>query len=1208
MSWEMMRKKDPKKEPLKQRLIHINNREKNSDKEFSENSIYTAKYNYLTFLPKFLFEQFSKYANIFFLMISIIQQIPNVSPTSRFNTILPLLAVLGATAVKEILEDFKRHQSDDEVNNRSCMRLSENGKFESILWKQVQVGDIIRIENSEFFPSDLILLSSSEPDGLCYIETSNLDGETNLKIKQSIMETSHIMDSDTASELKGSLRTEAPNNSLYTFEGTISIKDGQVLPLGPDQVLLRGAILRNTDWIYGICVFTGHESKLMRNATAAPIKQTDLGRMTNTQILLLFLLLLVLAIASSIGSLAFNLNGSKTFLYIFPAGITSSEAWQAFGLSLLTFIILYNNLIPISLIVTMEFVKLQQALLINNDLDMYYAKHDLPAQARSSSLVEELGQIEYIFSDKTGTLTRNEMEFRKLSTCGTCFTANSKDVKSSSKAYNSSDLKYLDASSLSKYILENENGELVKQFFIALSTCHTVIPERTEPGPENTNEVPEKHIIQYQSSSPDEGALVLGAQKLGFYFHTRRPKSVYVEHGGGSHEYEILNVCEFNSTRKRMSTIVRLPDGSIKLFIKGADTVIFDRLKRNAAYPKDDTKSYLPHNPFYAETISHLDNFASEGLRTLCFAYRDLSKDEYIRWNEQYQKAATTINNRQDELDNVAEIIEKDLILLGATAIEDKLQDGVPETIDTLAKAGIKIWVLTGDRQETAINIGYSCKLLNDNMEMMIIRGENEHEVANSIKENLSQIKEIYGEDIFELPGVYNPLKPQKRNFSWKSILESFKNHVNYSDETNLDLPKPLKKRLPPMALIIEGKALTHALKPNQEHDFLQLSTMCEALICCRVSPLQKALVVKLVKHHLKSITLAIGDGANDVTMIQAAHVGVGISGHEGLQAARSSDFAISQFKYLKKLLLVHGTWSYHRLGKLILYSFYKNIALYMTQFWFTISNGFSGQTIYESWTISLYNVIFTLFPPLVIGIFDQLVSASMLEKYPNLYKLGQTKQFMNVRNFWGWVINAIYQSALLYLLVIPGACGLGPVFGSGNDASMRGLIGGHWLSGTLLYSAVLVTVLLKAALVTNYWTKWTFVAIPGSFILWIIFLPIHQEIVYELQGVIGPLFADPIFWWTIIVVPIICISRDYIWKYMKRDSFAEQYHIVQEIQKYDTADYRPQTGRFLGAIKKVRMINYSRKQRGFAFSQNEQGQADLIRKYDTTRQKPAGL
>ena len=361
----------------------------------------------------------------------------------------------------------------------------------------------------------------------------------------------------------------------------------------------------------------------------------------------------------------------------------------------------------------------------------------------------------------------------------------------------------------------------------------------------------------------------------------------------------------------------------------------------------------------------------------------------------------------------------------------------------------------------------------------------------------------------------------------------------------------------------------------------------------------------------MQAITLAIGDGANDVGMIQAAHVGVGISGHEGLQAARSSDFSIAQFKYLKKLLLVHGSWSYRRLTKLILYSFYKNITLYMTQFWFAWNNGFSGQTIYESWTISLYNVLFTVLPPFALGVFDQLISARMLERYPQLYRLGTQSEFFNVGTFWGWTFNAIFHSMLLFYLVVMSFGHEGLQLG--EPAGYAGTMTGLWYIGTTLYTAVLGTVLLKAALVTDHWTKFTWLFIPGSYVLWIIFLPIYSKYghllhIYELWGVDEPLLGSSSFWLSIIIVPIICLMRDFIWKYHKRQTIPQPYHIVQEIQKYSIPDYRPRAEKFMKAVQRVRKLQRMRRNRGYAFSQNESGQADLIRHYDTTKHKPDGI
>lgn len=1002
-------------------------------------------------------------------------------------------------------------------------------------------------------------------------------------------------------------------------------------------------MLKNTRWAYGIVVFTGHESKLMRNATSAPIKQTNVEKMTNKQIVLLFIILLILSISSAFGSLDFKLNKSSTVPYVFPDGVTVSDAWYTFGTNLLTFIILYNNLIPISLIVTMEVVKMMQSYLINSDLDIYYERNDTPAQVRTSSLVEELGQIEYIFSDKTGTLTCNEMEFKECSINGRCYAETLQDGRreADNPEDRQADFDTLrnQAKEISLDARKSLQSKMVNEFFTLLAVCHTVIPERVGDAENHADEVPKPASIVYQASSPDEGALVKGAQQMGFYFHTRRPKSVIISVNGKNQEYEVLNICEFNSTRKRMSSIVRCPDGKIKLYIKGADTVILERLKRDPTLPSDHPDSLKAFNPIVPTTLQHLEDYATEGLRTLCIAMREIDESEYKQWCTIYEKAANTVNNRGAELDAAAELIEKDLLLIGATAIEDKLQSGVPDTIHTLAEAGIKIWVLTGDRQETAINIGYSCKLLTEDMSLMIVNEESKEATKAYLEKKLRVIKTSAIKLGYQLPNNrFNPNKIKlttmqrlftRRGFrqslvDWGIVRESLADektrlltgHTEGAIQKGSNLQLQIAStgddeldaaRLDSLALVIDGKSLKWALEPELEKLFLELATLCKAVICCRVSPLQKALVTKLVKVQMGALTLAIGDGANDVSMIQAAHVGIGISGNEGLQAARSADIAIAQFRFLRKLLLVHGSWSYQRLSRLILYSFYKNICLYMTQFWFAFSNGFSGQTVYESWIISSYNVFFTVFPPLAIGIFDQFISARMLDRYPTLYKLGQEKEFFNVRNFWGWAINAIYHSALLYYLVF-NLLTEGNMI-SGMPESVDGKPSGLWFAGTFLYSAVLMTVLMKAALTVDYWTKYTWLSIPGSFVLWIASLPLYPlTISPELIGVPAPLYGDPVFWIALIVVPSICLIRDYTWKYFKRQSITRCYHVVQEIQKFQIPDYRPHAERFKKAIHKVRMMQRMRRNRGFAFSQGDSGQAELIRHYDTTVKKPSGL
>jgi phospholipid-transporting ATPase len=1076
----------PDPSTLGPRMIHLNNPPANAQNKYVDNHISTSKYNVITFLPKFLYEQFSKYANLFFLFTAILQQIPGISPTSKYTTIVPLGIVLLVSAIKEYIEDYRRKQSDAQLNNAKAQVL-KGSTFTETRWINVAVGDIIRVESESPFPADLVLLASSEPEGLCYIETANLDGETNLKIKQAIPETADFVSPAELARLGGKIRSEQPNSSLYTYEATLTIATGggeKELPLAPDQLLLRGATLRNTPWIHGAVVFTGHETKLMRNATATPIKTTAVERMVNKQILMLVIILICLSIISSIGDVIIRSTRGDSLDYL---QLETFNGAKQFFSDLLTYWVLYSNLVPISLFVTIEIVKYYTGTLIDSDLDIYYEPTDTPANCRTSSLVEELGQIEYIFSDKTGTLTCNMMEFKQSSIAGIQY---SDEVPEDRRATMEEGVEVgiHDFKQLEQNRLNHKSRDIIIHFLTLLSTCHTVIPERGGG----------KDAIKYQAASPDEGALVEGAVLLGYKFVARKPRAVIIEADGRRQEFELLAVCEFNSTRKRMSTIFRTPEGKIVCYCKGADTVILERLAKD-------------NNPYVETTLTHLEEYAADGLRTLCLAMREIPENEFQEWWQIFNTAQTTVSgNRAEELDKAAELIEHDLTLLGATAIEDKLQEGVPDTIATLQSAGIKIWVLTGDRQETAINIGMSCKLISEDMSLLIINEESKEATRDNIRKKFQAItSQAHGQHEIDV-----------------------------------------------LALVIDGKSLTYALERDLEKEFLDLAVKCKAVICCRVSPLQKALVVKLVKRHLKAILLAIGDGANDVSMIQAAHVGVGISGVEGLQAARSADIAIGQFRYLRKLLLVHGAWSYQRVSKVILYSFYKNIAMFMTQFWYSFQNAFSGQIIYESWTLTFYNVFFTAAPPFVIGIFDQFVSARLLDRYPQLYRLSQSGVFFRMHSFWSWVANGFYHSLILY-------------FGSQaiilwDWPQHDGLNAGHWVWGTASYTANLATVLLKASLITNIWTKYTFLAIPGSMAVWFILMPIYAVVApkvgisNEYIGVIERLFPDPRFWAMVLVLPPLCLVRDFAWKYAKRMYFPQAYHHVQEIQKYNIQDYRP--------------------------------------------------
>ncbi|XP_034064076.1 phospholipid-transporting ATPase IA isoform X1 [Gymnodraco acuticeps] len=1115
--------------------------------KFCNNRVSTAKYNVLTFLPRFLYSQFRRAANAFFLFIALLQQIPDVSPTGRWTTLVPLLFILVVAAVKEFIEDLKRHNADGIVNRKECQVL-RNGAWEIVHWEKVAVGEVLRASNGDHLPADLVLLSSSEPQGMCYIETSNLDGETNLKIRQGLRVTSDIRDIESLIRLSGKMECESPNRHLYEFVGNLRLEGHSTIPLGPDQILLRGAQLRNTQWVHGVVVYTGHDTKLMQNSTRPPLKLSNVERITNFQILVLFGCLLAISLLCSIGQTIWKYQYGNDAWYM---DLNSPDGGAAnFGLNFLTFIILFNNLIPISLLVTLEVIKFVQAFFINWDTDMLYEPTNTPAQARTSNLNEELGQVKYIFTDKTGTLTCNVMQFKKCTVAGVAYghfpeAEDGSFAEDDCHSTNSSDEEGFNDPSLLENLQSNHpTAAVILEFMTMMAICHTAVPERIDGK------------ITYQAASPDEGALVRAAQTLGFVFSGRTPDSVIVQMPGTEEKYELLHVLEFTSTRKRMSVIMRTPSGKIRLYCKGADTVIYDRLADSSRYKEI--------------TLKHLEQFATEGLRTLCFAVADVSESSYQHWLEILHRAGTSLQNRALKLEESYELIEKNLQLLGATAIEDKLQDKVPETIETLMKADIKIWILTGDKQETAINIGHSCRLLTKNMGMLVVN----EDTLDRTRETLSHHCGVLGDALYK-----------ENDF----------------------------------ALIIDGTTLKYALTFGVRQYFLDLALSCKAVICCRVSPLQKSEVVEMVKKQVKVITLAIGDGANDVGMIQTAHVGVGISGNEGLQAANSSDYSIAQFKYLKNLLLVHGAWNYNRVAKCILYCFYKNIVLYIIEIWFAFVNGFSGQILFERWCIGLYNVIFTALPPLTLGIFERSCRKENMLKYPELYKTSQNAMGFNTKVFWAHCLNGLFHSVILFWIPLK-AFQHDTVFGNGRTPD-------YLLLGNMVYTFVVITVCLKAGLETSSWTMFSHIAIWGSIGLWVVFFIIYSSLwpliplAPDMSGEAEMMFSSGVFWTGLVFIPITSLVFDVAYKVVKKVCFKT---LVDEVQELEALSKDPgavvhgksltERAQLLKNVFKKSTVSLYRSDsmqqnllHGYAFSQDENGvvsQSEVIRAYDTTKER----
>lgn len=1149
-------------------------------------------------------------ANIYFLVLSIIMMIgtyfPKVfdSPLTPWSTLGPLCVVLMFTMIKEAFEDIKRHQHDDEVGKRPCLILQEDGAFAESKWEDIKVGNVIKLKSGDAVPADMLILSTSEDDGICFVETSNIDGETNLKQKRSVRRVNNQLTyfpflnmEDMKENLKAprfEIACELPNGNIHVWEGYMQgfhdseeNSDDKVV-VDDTNFLLRGSSVQNISWMHGIVIYTGSDTKLAKNASKPRLKISNIEKTTNYLIRMIFALMFIICTVSTVALLIFR-KVHDDYPYLQGSGDSFD---LPFAIAYwLTFLILYSNLLPMSLYVTLEMVNYAQAYFIDNDLEMYDPLSGTPARAVTSNLNSDLGQIEYIFSDKTGTLTQNVMVFRRCFIGGKVYgkkvlnttnaaksgaTSASKDNNINNDDDNNNlddnshglDLIQQDLTSAGQThalfasassIEDNTQKEELDAFFTCLAVAHTVVID------ENA----------YRAESPDEKALCEGAKEVGFMFKKREGSGhgivvIEKQHLDGKEErYEVLAVNEFTSARKRMSALVKTEKGKYIILAKGADNIMLER-KKYFGFSKsfhDDKSKQLSYE---ARMNSSLQEFANDGLRTLLLGMREVSASEAENWITEFKKAQSTIGNREESLAKVAEKIEKDFLIIGVTAIEDKLQDGVSETLEALRQAGIKIWVLTGDKLETAVNIGYSSRLLDESMRMIEIQGES-HEEVEKLLNKLTRRKERgnFNDSMasFNVSQTNNASSGAgatssglKANTSSASIsvydLEAGRDlTVNLEPDTSMERrasnnnsPR-LSARVEDLAMAVTGKALTIITKDSKLTDsFLDLALSCKVVLACRVSPAQKAEVVKLVKKNAISeakgkttptpITLAIGDGANDVSMIQEAQVGVGISGKEGMQAVNASDFAIAQFRFLRRLLLVHGRWSYRRMSKVVLYSLYKNFVLVLTLFAYQAYCAFSGISLYEPMVQAGYNFFLGL-PPVSLGMFDREISSQFALKNPQLYISGRKNLNLTPQKLSWRIFEALVHSMVIFGLPIAVASHYGlnvPLDSTPSNVS-KGHMDKHfdgtpdiYVLGTTHYTCLIIVMQYKILFDTNTITLPTFGLWVFSILFYFSFLTGYSSIYIlapEYYGVALKTLAMPELWNLVVICTVSCFVFD---------------------------------------------------------------------------------
>ncbi|XP_011928321.1 PREDICTED: phospholipid-transporting ATPase IK isoform X2 [Cercocebus atys] len=989
-------------------------------KKYKTNVIRTAKYNFFSFLPLNLYEQLHRVSNLYFLLIIILQSIPDISTLPWFSLGAPMVCLVFIRATRDLVDDIGRHKSDRTINNRPCQILMGKS-FKRKKWQNLCVGDVVCLHKDNIVPADMLLLASTEPSSLCYVETVDIDGETNLKFRQALMVTHKELTSvKKMASFQGTVTCEAPNSRLHHFVGCLEWNDKKYsLDIG--NLLLRGCRIRNTDTCYGMVIYAGFDTKIMKNCGKIHLKRTKLDLLMNKLVVVIFIsvVLICLVLAFSFGFSVKEFKGQHYYLSGLHESSVAAEAFFIFW----GFLILLSVTIPMSMFILSEFIYLGNSVFINWDVQMYYQPQDVPAKARSTSLNDHLGQVEYIFSDKTGTLTQNILTFNKCCINGRIYGPDSEArtrPKENPYLWNKfADGKLLFHNAALLNLVRSNRDAAVREFWRLLAICHTVMVRESR-----------RH---HHHRGAGGGAGLPGPGHNGLQQHAQTD----VGAGRGATEFA---------------------------------------------------------------TEAALAAFAQETLRTLCLAYREVAEDIYEDWRQRHQEASLLLQNRAQALQQVYNELEQNLKLLGATAIEDRLQDGVPETIKCLKKSNIKIWVLTGDKQETAVNVGFACELLSENMlileEKEITRILETYWESNNdflTKKSLSQVKLALVINGDFLDKLLVSLRKEPRALvqnvnmdeAWQEPGQSRRDFLYARRLSLLCRRFGLPLAAPPAEDSAEDSGARRRSEVLQERAFVDLASNCQAVICCRVTPKQKALIVALVKKYHQVVTLAIGDGANDVNMIKTADVGVGLAGQEGMQAVQNSDFVLGQFCFLQRLLLVHGRWSYVRICKFLRYFFYKTMASMMVQVWFACYNGFTAQPLYEGWFLALFNLLYSTLPVLYIGLFEQDVSAEQSLEQPELYLAGQKDELFNYWVFVQAVAHGVATSLVNFFMTL----------WISRDTAGPASFSDHQSFAVVVALSGLLSITVEVIVIIKYWTVLCVVTIVLSLGFYTIMTTITQSL-----------------------------------------------------------------------------------------------------------------
>ncbi|XP_044098716.1 probable phospholipid-transporting ATPase IIB isoform X3 [Neovison vison] len=919
-----------RKRELKARTVWLGHPEKCEEKH-PRNSIKNQKYNVFTFIPGVLYEQFKFFLNLYFLVVSCSQFVPALKIGYLYTYWAPLGFVLAVTIMREAIDEFRRFQRDKEVNSQLYSKLTIRGKVQ-VKSSDIQVGDLIIVEKNQRIPSDMVFLRTSEKAGSCFIRTDQLDGETDWKLKVAVSCTQRLPALGDLFSISAYVYAQKPQLDIHSFEGTFTREDC-------DPPVHESLSIENTLWastivasgtVIGVVIYTGKETRSVMN-TSNPKNKVGLLDLELNQ--------LTKALFGALVALSVVMVTLQGF----------AGPWYR---NLFRFLLLLSYIIPISLRVNLDMGKAAYGWMIMKD-------ESIPGTVvRTSTIPEELGRLVYLLTDKTGTLTQNEMVFKRLHLGTVSYGADTMDEIQShlrnpytqaqppAGGHAGSATPPRKAQSAAPKVRRSVSSR-VHEAVRAIALCHNVTPVY-EPRAGAPAEAEDAEADQdfsdgnrtYQAASPDEVALVQWTESVGLTLVSRDLASMQLRSPSGQLlTFSVLQTFPFTSESKRMGIIVRDEStAEITFYMKGADVAM---------------SPIVQYNDWLEEECG---NMAREGLRTLVVAKRALTEEQYQDFESRYSQAKLSIHDRALKVAAVVESLEREMELLCLTGVEDQLQADVRPTLEMLRNAGIKIWMLTGDKLETATCIAKSSHLV-------------------------SRTQDIH---------IFRP--------------------VTNRGEAHLELNAFRRKH--DCALVISGDSLEVCLK-FYEHELVDLACQCPAVVCCRCSPTQKARIVKLLQQHTGRRTCAIGDGGNDVSMIQMADCGIGIEGKEGRQAALAADFSIAQFRHVGRLLMVHGRSSYKRSAALGQFVMHRGLIISTMQAVFSSVFYFASVPLYQGFLMVGYATLYTMFPVFSL-VLDQDVKPEMAMLYPELYKDLTKGRSLSFKTFLVWVLVSVYQGGIL--------------------------------------------------------------------------------------------------------------------------------------------------------------------------------------------------